>query len=108
MSCTKNRLSDNVGGVKQNWDAPRRALKQERHFALVEIVPFQPSSHVIVSGQELDPTHASLRSATPIMITSSDSPVEGSRTPNQFLGVVVHTIAISGLSCVRTELFCCS
>ena len=26
--------------------------------------------------------------------------------PNQFLGVLVHTIACSGLSCVRTELLC--
>ena len=38
----KNRVSDNVGGVKQNWSVPSRALKKERHFALVEIVPFQP------------------------------------------------------------------
>src|SRR6516165_6795858 len=59
---------------------------------------------VIVSGQELGPTHASLRSATAIMITSSDSLGEGSRTPNQLLDVRPNTIACSGLSCVRTEL----
>ena len=48
---------------------------------------------VIVSGQELGPTHSSLRSTTAIMITNSDSPVQGSRLPNQLLGVVLHTIA---------------
>jgi hypothetical protein len=30
--------------------------------------------------------------------------IKRSRTPNQLLGVVLHTIACSGLSCVRTEL----
>src|SRR5271169_4572799 len=39
------------------------------------------------------------------MITTSNSPVRGSGTPNQLLGVLLHTIAISGLSRVRTELF---
>ena len=37
------------------------------------------------------------------MITSSDSPVKGSGLPNQLLGVLLHTIAISGLARVRTE-----
>src|SRR5205807_10664945 len=55
------------------------------------------------SGRKLGPTHSALRSATPIMITDSDSPVQGSRMPNQLLDVLVHTIAISGLSCMRTE-----
>ena len=31
--------------------------------------------------------------------------VKRSGMPNQFLGVLLHTIAISGLSRVRTELF---
>ena len=31
-------------------------------------------------------------------------PVKGSGIPNQFLGVLLHTIAMSGLSRVRTEL----
>ena len=31
--------------------------------------------------------------------------VKRSGTPNQFLGVLLHTMAISGLSRVRTELF---
>src|ERR1700733_10860900 len=57
------------------------------------------------SGLKLGPTHASLRSRTAIMITTSNSPVKRSGTPNQLLGVRRHTIAISGLSRVRTELF---
>jgi hypothetical protein len=31
--------------------------------------------------------------------------MERSRTPNQYLGVRLHTMAMSGLSHVRTELF---
>jgi hypothetical protein len=38
----KYRVSDNVGGVKQIWGVLLRALEEERHFALVEEVPFQP------------------------------------------------------------------
>src|ERR1035438_9079726 len=57
------------------------------------------------SGPELGPTHASLRSRTAIMITTSNSSVKRSGTPNQLLGVLLHTMAISGLSRVRTELF---
>jgi len=37
-----NRVSDNVGRVKQIWGVLLRALEEERHFALVEEVPFQP------------------------------------------------------------------
>src|SRR5271167_2959041 len=56
------------------------------------------------SGLELGPTHASLRSLTAIMITTSNSSVKRSGTPNQLLGVQLRTMAISGLSRVRTEL----
>jgi len=41
---------------------------------------------------------------TSIMITTSNSSVKRSGTPNHLLGVRLHTIAISGLSRVRTEL----
>jgi hypothetical protein len=40
---TKNRLSDNVGGVKQLLSILIRALGEERHFALVEW-PYQPQA----------------------------------------------------------------
>src|ERR1700687_5729002 len=39
------------------------------------------------------------------MITTSNSPAKGSGIPNQLLGDRLHTLAISGLSRVRTELF---
>jgi hypothetical protein len=39
-----------------------------------------------------------------IMIASSNSSVKRSGTPNQYLGVLLHTMAISGLSRARTEL----
>src|SRR5271170_6598682 len=67
-------------------------------------MPFQPRLARNRSGQELGPTHASLRSLTAIMITTSNSSVKRSGTPNQLLGVGLHTIAMSGLSRVRTEL----
>src|SRR5262249_9642460 len=38
------------------------------------------------------------------MITTSDSLQRRSGIPNQYLGVLLHTIAISGLSHLRTEL----
>ena len=37
------------------------------------------------------------------MITTSDSSLQRSGTPNQLLGVRLHTMAISGLFNVRTE-----
>jgi len=50
-------------GVKSFLSVLHRALERERHFALFEEVPCQPKARsVIVSGQDLDPTHASLRS----------------------------------------------
>ena len=36
----KNRLSDNVGGVKNFLSTLRHALVEERHFALVGAVAF--------------------------------------------------------------------
>src|ERR1700686_5338177 len=69
-------------------------------------LPFQPRlARNQYSGLELGPTHASLRSLTAIMITTSNSSVKRSGAPNQLLGVLLHTIAISGLSRVRTKPF---
>ena len=67
-------------------------------------IPTQ-GSLVIVSGQEFrsDPCISSVTLS--IMITSSNSSVKRSGTPSQFLGVLLHTMAMFGLSCVRTELF---
>ena len=50
----KNRLSENVGGVKYFLSTLRRALRKESHFALVEGLAFAfptVGSLVIVSGQ---------------------------------------------------------
>ena len=40
----RNRISNNVGGVKHFWDALARALRRARHFALVEELPYQPKA----------------------------------------------------------------
>ena len=61
----KNRLSDNVGGVKQFSRTLQRALGEERAISLsLMVCLFQPRLACNLSGQELSPTHASLRSAT--------------------------------------------
>jgi hypothetical protein len=54
------------------------------------------------SETQFDPCISSV--TTSIMITTSNSPVKGSGIPNQLLDVLLHTIACSGLSRVRTEL----
>jgi hypothetical protein len=49
-----------------------------------------------------DPTLSSI--ATSIMITTSNSPAKGSGMPKHYGGDLLHTMAISGLSRVRTEV----
>jgi len=101
----KNRVSDNVGGVKHFSSTLQHALREERHFALVEGVAFPTvGSLVIHSGQDTrsDPCISSV--TTLIMITSSNSSVKRSGLPNQLLDVLLHTIACFELARVRTEL----
>src|SRR5215469_7422477 len=88
------------------FGTPLHALREERHFALVEglALPNHRLARNPFQVRSLDPTHASLRSATSIMITTSDSSLQRSGTPSQCLGVLLHTIACSGLFHVRTEL----
>src|SRR5271169_763867 len=54
------------------------------------------------SGIRSDPCISSV--TTSIMITTSNSSVKRSGMPNQYLGVLLHIMAIFGLSRVRTEL----
>src|SRR5215831_6592952 len=99
-------VSDNAGGVKYFLSVLTRALRRARHFALVEKVPCPTKARFqSVAGQELSPTHASLRSTTSIMIASSNSPAKGSGLPNRLRDVLLNTNACSGLARVRTELF---
>ena len=53
------------------------------------------------SETQFDPCISSVTLS--IMIINSNSPVKGSGIPTQFLDVLLHTIACSGLSRVRTE-----
>src|SRR5271169_2471371 len=103
---TKPGLSDNAGPCQALLSAVLHALKEERHFALLDGVAFSNrrlARNRFQARTQSDPCISSV--ATAIMITTSDSSVKRSRTPNQFLGVLLHTIAMSGLSHVRTELF---
>src|SRR5215469_1128427 len=98
-------ISNNVGGVKHVFEhtsacTPRRAPFRSRRW----FCAFQPGLASNRPGQELSPTQPSLRSLTAIMITCSNSPVLGSGMPNHYIGDLLLTIAMSGLSRVRTEL----
>src|SRR5207248_4311357 len=97
-------ISNNVGGVKHCLSTLRPALGKERHFALVDGFAFQPKarSQSLRSGTQSDPTISSITTA--IMITTSNSPGLGSGMPNHYVGDLRHTLAIFGLSHVRTEL----
>src|ERR1700690_2669301 len=80
-SLTLNRLSDNVGGVKHISSVLVRALGRARHFALVEELPYQPrlARNRFQVRTQSDPCISSV--ATSIMITSSDSPLQGAERP---------------------------
>src|SRR5437879_1547071 len=83
--CCKIAISNNVGGVEHFSSSLCPALREERHFALVEELPIQPklarNQH---SSLELSPTQPSLRSFTAIMMAVR-TPREGGGTPNQLL-----------------------
>src|SRR5713226_3306414 len=92
--------------VKHFSSTRQHALREERHFALVDDLAFPTLGSLVIvfrSGTQSDPCISSV--TTSIMITTSNSPVKGSGIPNQLLGDRLHTMAMSGLSRVRTELF---
>ena len=92
--------------VKSFLSVLARALERERHFALIEEVPCQPrlARNRFRSGFSIRPMHL----FDPFLDHDYYFKlllIKRSRTPNQLLDVRLHTMAISGLSCVRTELF---
>src|SRR6266852_6516565 len=100
-------ISDNVGGVKHFSSTLTHALRRARHFALVEGLAFCSTNQgplVIVSGQETrsDPSISSV--TTSIMITTSNSPWQGSATPNRYDGELHHPLGTSALSRVPPPL----
>ena len=55
-----NRISDNVGGVKHFSSTLHPALKEERHFALVEGFAFPTVGSLVIvfrSGHSVRPMH---------------------------------------------------
>src|SRR5271157_6068272 len=96
-----------MSALSSTFEAHQAVHSEERHFALVEGFAFAlPTKARLVicfrSGTQSDPCISSVTRS--IMITTSNSPVKRSGIPNQLLDVLLHTIAISGLSRVRTEL----
>src|ERR1019366_5194141 len=100
-----HRVSDNAGAVKHFLSVLLRALRRARHFALVEGSALPNQGPLVIrfrSGTQSDPCISSVTRS--IMIITSNSPGKGSGIPTQLLDVLLHTIAMSGLSRVRTEL----
>src|SRR6266566_6181820 len=92
--------------VKHFLDVLTRALRRARHFALVEGSAIPTKGPLVISFRsetQFDPCISSVTLS--IMIITSNSPVKGSGIPSQFLGVLLHTIACSELSRVRTEFY---
>ena len=106
----KNRLSNNVGGVKHFLSTQQHALEEERHFALVEDVPIQPKpARNQCSGLDLqsDPCISSI--ATSTMILSSNSPVKEERdAPVNFSVFYCTPRRFSGCPACGPNLFTCS
>jgi len=98
-------ICNNAGGVKQSLSTRSHALKEERLFALGDGLRFPTWARSNRQGPELSPTQPSLQSLTAIMIAGSNSLRRGSGMPNHYVGDLLPTIAISGRSRVRTELF---
>jgi len=67
----KNRVSDNVGHVKLFLEHTAACTRRRAPFrSSGESAMPTKARLVILPGQDLGPTHASLRSATAIMITN--------------------------------------
>jgi hypothetical protein len=105
----ENRLSDNVGGVKHILSIPLRALGEERHFALVEMaVPTTGSLVIVFQVQTFGPTHASLRSRTAIMITTSNSSSRGAGRPINYSVFDCTPWRFPGCPACEPNFFSCS
>ena len=75
VNCCNQASLTMPADVKSFLSVLTRALRRARHFALLEKVPYPTKARSqSVSGRELSPTHASLRSKRSIMIASSNSP----------------------------------
>ena len=77
-------VSDNVGGVKHFSSTLQHALREERHFALMDGVAFPTVGSLVIvfrSGTQSDPCISSV--TTSIMITTSNSSAKRSGLPNQ-------------------------
>jgi hypothetical protein len=105
----KYRLSDNVGGVKCILGVLRHPVLRERHFALRGLVLpllFQPKARLqslFRSELQSEPCISSVR------YSDHDYqfrlPAEGERDAHSIARCLLHTVAISGRSRVRTEPF---
>src|SRR5579884_541087 len=81
-------ISNDVGGVNHILSTRLRALREERHFALVVGFALSNRARFESFGSSVRPSH--LRSPTAIMITLFELPTEGSGMPNHYIGALLH------------------
>jgi hypothetical protein len=82
----------------------RRALREERHFGLVDGLRFPTWARCNRQGQELGPTQPFLRSPTAIMITCSNSPFWGAGCPI-ITSVIYAEVALSSATAGRDRKY---
>ena len=99
-------LSKNVAGVKRLFEhGPAWGSKESAISLSLMGCRIQPKARLqsLRSGTQSDPTISSITTA--IMMTTSNSPAKGSGMPNRYVGDLLHSLAISELSRMPTELF---
>ena len=93
-----------MSAVSRRFQAHSGIRSVERHFALVEFAKPTLGSLLIVSGQHsVRPNHLFDRNLDHDYFFELPARA-GSGMPNHYGGDLVHTMGISGLSRVRTEL----
>src|SRR5579862_9853380 len=95
-------ISNNVGPVKSFFErtspfTPESGLRCSFAFCIDD-----HGSLIIFRSAQSDPNISSIKTST--MITSSNSPLQGSGMPNHRRDVLLHTMSSGELSRVRTEL----
>src|SRR6266481_8703476 len=93
-----------MSAVSSPFQAHSGMHSEKSAISLVEAVPIQPrlARNRFQVRNSVRPMH--LFGHNVDHDCCSNSPVKRSGTPNQLLGVQLHTMAMSGLSRVRTEL----
>jgi hypothetical protein len=100
-------ISNNVGGVKQVFEhtsAPTQRRAPFRSHSWFALFPPGLAVESSGSGTQSDPTISSITNCDHDYFFELPSHQQGSGIPNHYVGDLLATMAMSGLSRVRTEL----